>query len=227
MWVWRYFERANVARKLFKMANHSPLVSSGPREPTKRPRPIPAKVKAAIKLMVRGKDDDPDTKPFGLLEAARSAGMQPFVLRRYLERPTVIALLRSQRRAFRNELCATNESHLADIRANSLNAMAKLGAIRTLEELSDAEYATHRRSEPDSSPHVTIRILAGPAPPPDTPVIDVTPQPQTTTDPWDSTKRLAEPRFRWPPDEPRRGADGYLCDENGRPVFDPDRPHYR
>lgn len=186
------------------MPDHPPLACSAPREPTKRPRPIPAKVKAAIKLMVRGADDDPDAKPLGLLEAARAAGMHAFVLRRYLDRPTVIALLRSQRRAFRNELCATNESHLADIRANSLNAMAKLGAIRTLEELSDAEYATHRRSELDWTPHVTIRIVGPPVEPMPVTIEHKAIEPELGSDPNDPTKPCRPALFRDPTSDPNR-----------------------
>jgi hypothetical protein len=187
------------------MPDHPPLACSAPREPTKRSRPIPPAIKTAIKLMVRGKDDDPDTKPLNLIDAARAAGVQAFILRRYLDRPAVVALLRSQRRAFRNELCATNEACLADIRANAANSMAKLGAIRTLEELSDAEYTTHRRSEP-ASPWITINITSPPASPsaPQMKVVEHLP---------------AEPELE---SGERRDAFGHRVDENGQWCFDPD-----
>ena len=81
--------------------DHPPLVSSAPREPQKRPKPIPVKVKTAIRLMVRGHDDDPDTKPLGLVDAAKAAGTTAYVLRRYFDRPAVIAFLRAERRTLR------------------------------------------------------------------------------------------------------------------------------
>jgi hypothetical protein len=176
--------------------DHPPVVSSASREPTKRPWPIPAKVKAAISLMVRGCDDDPNTQPLNLVDAARAAGVTPYVLRRYFDRPVVIAYLRAARRAFRNELCAANEACLRDIRNTAVvNTMARVAAIRQLELIDEAD-AVHARVQ-DESPGVVIQIIAAPKPASEPAKIDAMP--------------------------PMLDAAGRKVDAVGNPVFDPHR----
>ena len=154
------------------MPENHPIVSSAAREPEKRPRPIPAKVKAAIRYLVRGHDDDADARPMNLLDAAKAAGITPYVLRRYFDRPTVIAFLRAERRSFREMLCSANEASLRDIRDLAENSMARVAAIRQLENLSDE--AERRGAELQQSPGITIEIInIAPAPNPAGPIIDV------------------------------------------------------
>ncbi len=185
------------------MPDHPPMLSSAPREPAGRPRPIPKPVKTAIALMVRGRDDDPDTKPLGLLEAARAAGISPPILRRYLTRPAVIALLRSERRAFRNQLCCANDRVLADIRDTAANTMSRVAAIRQLEQLEADDQPAAREM-----PGVTIRIVN-----------------QVSTSPVASTASpIIEARPIEPQLEPQFDAKGRRIDKHGEPIFDPYGP---
>jgi hypothetical protein len=113
-----------------------PLMSSGSRELT-RSRPIPAKVREAISLMVYGRLEDPDCRALTFIEAARETGIKPDVMRRYLDRPDVRALLLRERRAFRAAICGGNEAALQKVRDTAANGMAVVGAVRALEELDN------------------------------------------------------------------------------------------
>ncbi|SNB54213.1 hypothetical protein SAMN05414138_10216 [Rhodoplanes sp. JGI PP 4-B12] len=183
------------------MPANPPLTASGSRE-LKRPRPIPRSVRAAIVLMVYGEVDDPDCAPLDFIEAAKRAGVKPDVMRRYLDRAEVRALLRSERRAFREAICAGNEGALQRVRDKSANSMAQVAAVRALEQL-DAE-ATARPLNA-SSPGIVICIVPrgkyeqSNAPQPVT--IDAKPAPAIEH-------------------EPRRDAHGRRLDANGDPIFD-------
>ena len=143
------------AEGFLKMPITSPLGSAGDPDPRKRARPIPRRVRDAVTLMVYGKIDDPDCAPLNFIEAAKLAGIKPDVMRRYLDRADVRALLRSERRAFREAICAGNEGALQRVRDKSANSMAQVAAVRALEQI-DAEVGTR----PDNAmPGVTIRIL--------------------------------------------------------------------
>jgi hypothetical protein len=189
------------------MPDNPPLAAAGPRDPEERPRPIPKAVRLAIALMVAGKPDDPDCAPLSFIEAAKLAGIKPDVMRRYLDRANVRALLRSERRTFREAICAGNEGALRRIRDESANSMAQIGAIRTLEQLSDGDAA---RLPHTGEPGVTIRIINA---------IAVAPEPTSP-----SPARLL-PSFEPPTIDvkPRRDAAGYLLDELGNRVFEPRR----
>jgi hypothetical protein len=147
------------------MPSNPPLTASGPRE-LKRPRPIPKAVRAAVALMVYGKLDDPDCKPLGFIEAAKLAEIAPDHMRRYLDRAEVRALLRSERRVFRDAICAGNEGALKRIRDTSANGMSVVASVRALEQI-DVEAAA-RPSGNTPSPGIVIRIItpaAAPLPP--------------------------------------------------------------
>jgi hypothetical protein len=116
-----------------------PILSSGSREPDKRPQPIPRKVRDAIALMVCGRRDDPDCAPLSFIDAAKECGIRPDVMRKYLDRPSVRALLRADRRAFRDAICAGNELALQRIRDRGGNAMAAVAAVRALEQIDSEE----------------------------------------------------------------------------------------
>jgi len=165
------------------MPDHPPLVSSAPREPAKRPRPVPAAVKAAIRLMVYGRDDG---VPLNLLDAARAVQLKPWTLRRYFDRPRVISLLRAERRAFIATLIAGNPAALARIRDTAANTMSQVRAVDLLEAMGDE--AVHNRSTAPESPRMTICIVnqvAPPAPPPAMRTIDaeLEPEPAPKRDP--------------------------------------------
>ena len=106
----------------------APLTSFGPRDLVeKKPRPVPKAVKDAVTLMVYGKPDDPDGRPVDFIEAGRACGIKPDIMRRWLDRPAVRALLHAERRAFRAAICAGNELSLARVRDRSENGMAVIG----------------------------------------------------------------------------------------------------
>ena len=111
-----------------------PLMSSAGRE-MKRPRPMPPKLREAIGLMVYGHPGDPDCRAFTFIEAAHQMGIKPDVMRRYLDRPEVRALLLAERRAFRAAICGGNEGALLRVRETARNGMAVVAAVRALEEL--------------------------------------------------------------------------------------------
>jgi hypothetical protein len=154
-----------------------PLTAAGSRQPEKAP-PIPTKVRDAIRLMVFGKPDDENCAPLDFIEAGRMAGIKPDVMRRYLDRPTVRSLLLAERRAFRNAINAGNELSLKNIRDTAANSMARIGAIRTLEELGTEDAERHGRAGQREVPGVTIIVEAATAPPSTT--IDIIPVPQPT-----------------------------------------------
>jgi len=147
-----------------------PFAASGPRSPTERPRQIPPSVKAAcLKMIHEGCD---------LVVAARASGLRPDTLRRWLHRPELVGFIRRERSALRTALCSSNEYFLAQIRANSANAMAQTKAISLLEAIDDQ--APMRRASDLPSPGVTIRILnIAPQPAPSG---DITPQPRQIID---------------------------------------------
>jgi hypothetical protein len=133
-----------------------PLATSGPRESTKRPRSIPANVRSAIMCMVWGRLDDPDALPLPMIDACVVAGIKPYVLRRYLDRPGVIAFLRAERRKYRESVCASNEGALKKVRDGSKNGMCVVAACRQLDAMQADESG---RAGNAVSPGVTVRIV--------------------------------------------------------------------
>jgi hypothetical protein len=112
-----------------------------------RPRPIPRRVRDVITLMVYGRIDDESCAPVDFVEASNLAGIKPDVMRRWLDRAEVRALLLKERKAFRAAICAGNEQALQRVRDKSLNGMATVAAM-----LIDTEILTARCSiSPGSS----------------------------------------------------------------------------
>ena len=130
------------------MAEFFPIRSSAPREPDRRPRPIPANVKTVIHLMIWGDDATPDALPLDLIAACTVVGVKPFVMRRYLDRPNVIAHLRAEQRKFREAICCGNTAALRRVRDGSQNAMAVVASVRALGDLQAEEAG--RASAPSS-----------------------------------------------------------------------------
>jgi hypothetical protein len=139
------------------MPDNPPLLASGPREP-KKPRPLPARVKTMIGLMVRGDPGDDSSSPLDFIAAGRQVGMAPDVARRWLDRGEFRQALRAERRAFRDAICAGNEASLARIRDTSENAMAQVRAIQVLEKIDDEA----ARAPVGRTPGMVIQIVNAP-----------------------------------------------------------------
>ena len=152
------------------MVDYLPFASSAPRQPDRqRARPIPADVKAVIHLMVWGDDANPDALPLDMIAACAAAGVKPYRMRRYLDRPAVIAHLRAEHRKFREVVCSGNTAALRKVRDTSENGMAIVASVRALDGMQGEDAA--RADAP--SPGVTIRIInEAPQPAP----IDITPK---------------------------------------------------
>jgi len=153
------------------MVDYLPFASSAPRQPDRqRSRPIPADVKRVIHLMTWGADDtNPDALPLDLIAACAAAGVKPYRLRRYLDRPSVIAHLRAEHRKFREVVCCGNTAALRRVRDTSPNGMAIVASCRALDG-SQAD-DTVRANAVDQR-GVCIRIVTvAPQPQP----IDITP----------------------------------------------------
>src|SRR5215472_11138377 len=101
-------------------------IAASRREPARAVR-LPEVVRLAILEMVETGAD--------FISAAKSNGLQPQTMRRWLGRAECISFLRKERARFRATVCAQNEATLVDIRDNAENSMARVHAVRTLENL--------------------------------------------------------------------------------------------
>jgi hypothetical protein len=151
------------------MADFSPLRSSAPREPDRRARPIPPKIKAVVHNLIWGRDDDPDGMPMNLIDACAAAGVKPFVARRFLDRPSVLAHLRGELRKRRAVDCCGNSAALRRVRDTSDNGMAVVASARALDSMQAEDVGR----VDGVTPGVTIRIIS----PQPAPIVDVTPRP--------------------------------------------------
>jgi hypothetical protein len=79
-----------------------------------------------------------------------------------LDRSEVRALLRAERRAFREAICAGNEGALKRVRDTSDNGMAVIGAVRALETLN--EEGANRAAGAPLAPGLVI-VITGPEAP--------------------------------------------------------------
>jgi hypothetical protein len=147
------------------MAEFFPIKSSGPREPD-RQRPIPLKIKTVCHFLVWGRDDaDPNALPLDLIAACAAAGVKPFVMRRYLDRPAVIAHLRAEHRKFREVVCCGNTAALRRVRDTSPNGMAIVASVRAL----DGSQSEDARRATAPSPGIVLNIH------PPTPIVEPKP----------------------------------------------------
>jgi hypothetical protein len=90
-------------------------------------------VKAVIHLMVWDDDANPDALPLDLIAACTAANVKAYRIRRYLDRPAVIAHLRAEHRKFREVVCCGNTAALRKVRDCSPNGMAIVAATRALD----------------------------------------------------------------------------------------------
>ncbi len=134
------------------MPSIAPLRAAGSRE-LKRPRPISPKVRAAVRLMIYPGDDG---RTLDFIAAAKAVGLAPDQMRRWLDRPAVVSLIRSERKAHRLALCAGNEAALARERDTAANGMVVVAAVRALEALDDVDAS--RVASGGATPGITIVI---------------------------------------------------------------------
>ena len=139
------------------------LPATQPTPERTRPLRVHRKLRTALDAMV--------WQGLPYVEAARTAGMTAYAMRRALERGHVLAYVKAQRVVLRASLSAKNDLRLAEIR-DAANNMPAVQAIRALEELDVAEQAA-RVSGNASIPGVVIRIVSAPDAAPA--MIDVTP----------------------------------------------------
>jgi hypothetical protein len=103
-----------------------------PAETDKRKRlQVRGKLKRAVDLLIYG---DESGKRYDHITAARAANYHPASMRKALELPHVIAYLRKQKQVFRESVSGANIHVLREIRDDSGNAMARLGAVKLLED---------------------------------------------------------------------------------------------
>ena len=144
-----------------------------PRTKAERRR-VTGRLKTALDLMIY------EGQAFDV--AARTANLTVRSMRRALDRPYVIAYLKAQREVFRASASAANIHRLVEMRDKSGNAMAKLGAIKVLEQIDEtAPNAGNRAASPgfvvvvnvpasaeqqrlDAKPLIEQRSLAQPVP---------------------------------------------------------------
>lgn len=156
------------------------LVSSASPLP-KRPKRIPANVKAAIQLMVRGRESDPTCQPLGMIEAAKEVGMDGYHLRKWLDRGEVRAMLFAERKAFRLAILGGNEAALLKVRDTSENGMATVAAVKALEQIEIDSKTAGKGGSSETRPGMIIQIInapqsgSAPAARPTGITIDVTP----------------------------------------------------
>lgn len=117
------------------------------KEPAKR-KQLGPKLRKVISLMVHeGMEMD---------KAARAANTSTRAIRKALERPHVLAYVKRTKEVFRASISSQNIFHAAKIRNKSGNAMAKLGAIKLLEGMSDEPNVTGTRSQ---APGVVVVVV--------------------------------------------------------------------
>jgi hypothetical protein len=156
---------------------------------------IRKRLKYALDAMIWG---GPDGQLVDYVAAAKLANISTRIMRKNLERPQVLAYLRTQREVFRASLSTKTLWHLDQISGQRVNMNAAVAACRAV--LGQDEQS--RLPTADSSPHLTI-VIRQPDPAPAPVVIEHQPVELTTDDPHDSHRRLREPRFKDPTDPNR------------------------
>lgn len=186
------------------MPSIPPVTASG-RALEKRPRPLPPHVRAMVKFMVFGRPGDDDARPLDFVEAGRLAGIKPDIARKWLDKPAVRSLIRSERQAFRLALCSGNEQTLQRLRDSSANSMVQLKAVQMLEQLQDE--AVRRPQHQAIMPGFIIQVVNPPANVRSSPVVDVTPAPapklEVNRDAEPEPRRRAKPELEAPGDATR------------------------
>jgi hypothetical protein len=103
-------------------------------------------------------------------QAAKTANLTTFQVRQALARPHVIAWVKQEREVFRAHVSAQNIHRAKQLRDESGNAMAQLGAMKFIEQIGDEPGAG---SVQQRAPGMVIVVMNGtnPTPPLTTPNI--------------------------------------------------------
>jgi hypothetical protein len=127
-----------------------------PATSTERSKPlaVTGRLKMAIELMIWEKHSRDD--------AAKAAGMAPKSLYNAFRKHHVLAYFRAELRALKESARAKNFHHLEKIAAESGNDMAKVAAIKVMENLTEEE--GRGAAGPVTQPGLTIVIQNAPAP---------------------------------------------------------------
>jgi hypothetical protein len=121
-----------------------------------KPLAVTGRLKRAIELMIwHGHSRD---------EAATAAGLKPKSLYNAFRKHHVKQYFRAELGALRESARAKNFHHLEKIAADSENDMAKVAAIKTMEQISEEEARRMPASGNVSLPGLTIQIINAPAP---------------------------------------------------------------
>jgi hypothetical protein len=125
---------------LIEASNQAPALSAATKDERRTDRPVSGRVKRALDLMVYG------GKRFE--QAAIEVGLTPRAMRMALERANCLKYLREQKQVFRASISAQNVHSLADIRDNSSNPIARVSAIKVLEQLDIADGGGTKQQPP-------------------------------------------------------------------------------
>jgi hypothetical protein len=79
-------------------------------------------------------------------------------MRTWLHRPEVVALIRAERKAYRQAILGAAEHALADVMINAENSQARVNAAKAIVEIDRDEYARPHSGD-CVTPGVSIRIL--------------------------------------------------------------------
>lgn len=118
---------------------------------TGKPLKVTGKVSEALDLMI--------FEGMRWADACLKVGMPKRTARAAIDRPHVLQELRRRKQVFRADVSAANILKLAEIRDQTDNRMAALGAIKALEQIDEE---SEQRSANRSAPGVTI-VIAAPA----------------------------------------------------------------
>jgi hypothetical protein len=143
-------------------------------EAKKRPPAVHAGAKKLVAALLK------QTK-YDLAEAAKEAGIATSSARTYLGKQNVRAYFKAEKRRLIEEISLGNPAALAEIRSSADDSMARVAAIKTLEQMrveAVVESGGEQRTRPGlviviHSPGGETRTL-GPQSP--APMIDVTPE---------------------------------------------------
>jgi hypothetical protein len=161
----------------------------------KKPERIRKRLKYALDAMIWG---GPDGQLVDYVAAAKLANISTRIMRKNLERPHVLAYLRTQREVFRASLSSKSLWHLDQISAQRTNMNAAVAACRAVLGQDDQP----RVASAESGPWLTIKLVAAPAAPAPPVTIEAKPiEPELGSDPNDPTQQLRPAQFRWPRDD--------------------------
>jgi hypothetical protein len=136
---------------------------------------VPAKVREAFRLL----QDDPGMT---LQLAAAAVKMDTYKLRSAFMKPHVRSWIANERRLQLDAICAANPEALRRLRDTTENAMAAVGAIKTLEAMKELVDPSVRAGVTTAAPGLIVQIVHSNGstetigPPPAPPMIDVTPE---------------------------------------------------